>query len=164
MSSNANNPVSVLGNTLLEIPKQLKDRFLLGILAYVIVLGIVAVVRTNIYVTIVIASVVVLLFFAYLYYLWRVFVTRAEQTTMRLAKQTEQMSRNLAKNMSSAIKKGEYIKGGHRTQMDFGASLMGAIQRTQKEMKEMNEADDQIKVLEVMTKEFKIEFDVPDYL
>lgn len=159
MRNNANNPVSVLGNILVEIPKQLKNPFLLGILAYVLVLAIVAAVRINIYVTIVIASVVVLLFLAYLYYLWRIFVSRAEQTTMRLAKQTEQMSKDLAKNMSSAIRKGEYIKGGSRAQMDFGASLVKAIQRTQEEM---NEDDYQIKVLELMTKEIKIEFDVPD--
>jgi uncharacterized membrane protein YfhO len=143
MSNNNEDTASGLGGALLETVKRLKDPFLLGMLGCIIVLGFVAVARTDIYVTIVLAIVVVVLFLSYLIFLWRTSVSRIEQ-----------MTRELANQMIIAIQRDEYIKGPQR-KLDFGASLVRAIRKSEIDK-------DYKKAVEAMAKKFKDGFNVPD--
>jgi len=141
--SNNENTSSGLGDALVVTVKRLKDPFLLGMLGCIIVLGIVAVARTDIYVTLILAMVVIVLFLSYLIYLWRTSASR-----------TEQMSRELANQMIIAIQRDEYIKGPQRKQ-DFGASLVRAIRKSEVDK-------DHKKAVEAMAIKFKDGFNVPD--
>ncbi len=143
MSNSDNNPVSILGKSLLEAIYRIKDQTLLAIVALIIVLGILAAIGINVYVMLVIAILVVVLFSIYLFVLSKISVTK-----------TEQMTRNLATQMIIAIQRDEYISG-KKTKQDFGASLVRAIRKS-------NVDNDYKKAVEAMAQEFKNAFEVPD--
>lgn len=150
MSNNANKPGFGLDNALVEISKRLKDPFLRLMLGLVIVLGIIAIARTNLQVTIVVALAGVVLFIVYLIYLWLINVNSWKYSV----KKTEQIMREVAQQMTNAINRDQYISG-IQTKQDFGASMVRAIRKAVVE-------DDYKESIEGMAQKFKDAFGVPD--
>ena len=95
--------------------KRQKDKFLLGMVLLTILLAIVAIARTDVYVTIVLAIVVVVLFLGYLIYLLQMSSAR-----------TEHLIQEIASQIIIAIQHEGYIPG-HQRRTDFGATLVGKI-------------------------------------
>lgn len=89
-----------LGRTLEKIPERLADQFLLVMLGVVVVLGIAAIVRGDLSLTIVLAVVILALFFGYL--LYRVLITAADSKTI---------ARELARRVTDAILREGYVPG-----------------------------------------------------
>ncbi len=129
-----------LGRTLEKIPERLADQFLLVMLGVVVVLGIAAIVRGDLSLTIVLAVVILALFFGYL--LYRVLITAADSKTI---------ARELARRVTDAILREGYVPGKQK-QKDLGAALIMHVRR----------ANLRPGIIAVVTKEFKEAFRVDE--
>lgn len=133
---------NALGDALKILAQQLRNPFLAAMLGFTIVLAYVAVIRTSLGTMIVLAIVVVVLFIAYLYYLW--------VTSLNV---NEVVVRDLALRIVIAIKDEGYVLGNER-QRDLGAALMAKVLGAT--------GPGAKKAARIMAGEFKQAFDVPE--